>query len=249
MRNRRGVQVTLLCSVLAAALGGAAGAAEVSVQGHALVYKAKVGEVNTVVVRHIAGETSTVQFTDSTAPLVGFNFCHSNGPHVVICEVQDPTFVSLDLGNLNDQVSQTDVSTGQSLPMRISGGLGNDILTGGFGADTIDGGEGTDVIDGSDGDDVITGGAGDDQIKGGRGKDSIDGQIGDDTIDGGAGDDVIHGGAGSDRITGGAGADKLFGEAGKDILNSRDGETDALDCGIGNDTVDRDPADTIKQCP
>jgi Ca2+-binding RTX toxin-like protein len=200
------------------------------------------------VVKHIVGTRDTIHINDSTAPLIPVPPCVRNGADGVTCDVDHVTFVSLDLGNENDKASQALVSADQSLPMKISGGFGDDTLTGGFQADIIDGGPGNDVIDGDDGDDVLTGGAGDDRIQGGRGKDTIDGQLGDDTLDGGLGDDVIHGSAGADSITGGKGSDKLFGDVGKDTLNSRDGETDALDCGIGKDTVDRDPADTLKHC-
>lgn len=238
------VKAVLSCGALAV-LCGPAGAGEVRVQGTAVFFTAKAGEVNTVFVRHI---DDLVQVTDSTTRLFPVSPCKRVTDNEVSCTVENVSFISLDLGNLNDKVSQAEVSVVQSIPMKIFGGLGNDILTGGFQQDTIDGGPGTDIIDGSDGDDVITGGAGDDQILGGRDRDTIDGQIGDDTIDGGVGDDVIHGGVGADRITGGPGADKLFGDAGKDILNSRDGAIDALDCGTGKDTIDRDPNDTLKHC-
>jgi Ca2+-binding RTX toxin-like protein len=244
MTKSRSVKVALLCGGLAV-LCGPAGAGEVRVQGTAVFFTAKAGEVNTVFVRHI---DDNVQVTDSTTRLFPVAPCTFVNEHEVSCRVENVTSISLDLGNLNDKVSQAEVSTGQSIPMKIFGGLGNDILSGSFQQDTIDGGAGTDVIDGSDGDDVITGGAGDDQTQGGRGSDTIDGQVGDDTIDGGIGDDVIHGAVGADRITGGPGVDKLFGDAGKDILNSRDGAIDALDCGTGKDTIDRDPNDTLKHC-
>jgi Ca2+-binding RTX toxin-like protein len=240
----RAVKVALLCGV-PVALCGPAGAGEVRVQGTAVFFTAKAGEVNTVFVRHIDDD---VQVTDSTTRLFPVAPCAFVNEHEVSCTVENVSFISLDLGNGNDKVSQAEVSSTQSIPMKIFGGLGNDILSGSFQQDTIDGGPGTDVIDGSDGDDVITGGAGDDQILGGRGNDIIDGQVGDDTIDGGIGDDVIHGAVGADRITGGPGVDKLFGDAGKDILNSRDGAIDALDCGTGKDTIDRDPNDTVKHC-
>jgi Ca2+-binding RTX toxin-like protein len=249
----RGVTVALACGVSAAALGAPAGAGEVRVEGHAVFFKAKLGEVNTVVVTHIAAgfdspNPDVVRITDSATDPVAIPPCVKNGADTVVCEVQQPSFVSLDLGNKDDTASQTAVASPQSLPMKIFGGLGNDTLNGGFGADTIDGGPGVDTINGDDGDDVITGGAENDIIQGGRGADTIDGQLGNDTIDGGPGDDVIHGSAGDDTITGGAGSDKLFGDAGGDTLRSRDGEVDTVDCGIGNDTVDRDSNDSTKQC-
>ena len=249
----RGTGIGVLCGILAAALCAPAAAGEVSLQGQAVFFKAKIGEVNTIVVTHQVtgepGDPSTVAVKDSTAPIVAISPCTKNGNDTVVCTVQTPSFVSLDLGNKNDRASQTVVSSDQSLPMQISGGLGNDTLSGGFKADTIDGGPDSDVIDGDDGNDILKGGAGNDQIRGGRDADNIDGELGDDPVlDGGAGNDVIHGGPGNDRLTGGAGSDQLFGDPGNDTLSSRDGETDALDCGIGNDTVDRDSGDSTKRC-
>jgi Ca2+-binding RTX toxin-like protein len=240
----RAVKVALLCGVLAA-LCGPAEAGQVSVLDRVIVFTAKAGEVNTVLIRHLGDQ---IHITDSTQRLFPVAPCTFVDEHEVTCRVENVSLISLDLGNLNDKVSQAEPNQGSAIPMKILGGLGNDVLSGGFAGDTIDGGAGTDVIDGSDGDDVITGGAGDDQIQGGRGSDTIDGQVGDDTIDGGIGDDVIHGGVGADRITGGSGVDKLFGDAGKDILNSRDGAIDTLDCGTGKDTIDRDPNDILKHC-
>jgi Ca2+-binding RTX toxin-like protein len=242
--------IGILCGVLAAVLAGPAGAGKVRVQGQAVLFEANAGEVNTVVVTHIPGnDESTIEIGDSTAPLLAVPPCSKNGPDAVVCTVQQPSFVSLDLGNKDDKASQTFTSTGLSLRMRIFGGLGNDTLSGGFNEDAIDGGPGTDVIEGDDGDDVLTGGSGNDRLRGGRGNDTIDGQLGDDPeLRGDAGSDVIHGGPGGDTLIGGAGSDELFGDIGNDSLNGRDGETDALDCGTGNDTVDRDASDTTKRC-
>ena len=255
----------IACAVLLSAasivvFAGAASAAEVRVEGLTVFYKAKTGEVNTVVVTHIPGSgdpgassVSTIQIRDTTAPTTPLSGCTRNGPDGVACRVQVPAEVlprvSLDLGNKDDQASQTTASSQFSLPMDIHGGLGDDTLSGGFNGDTIDGGPGGDTIDGDDGDDVLKGGSGNDRIKGGRGSDRIDGELGDDLeLDGGSGDDVIHGGPGNDHLIGGAGKDQLFGDIGKDTLLSRDGEVDALDCGSGDDTVDRDSADSTKHC-
>jgi hypothetical protein len=244
-----------LLFLFAGSLGRAVDAAEVRVQGQAVIYKAKVGEVNRVVVRSIpaSGDPSGVliagvEITD-TAPLFGLGGCRPNGPDAVLCEIDNPLFVELDLGNKDDEVRQVEVATPFSVPMRVSGGLGNDLITGGFAADVLDGGAGEDTIDGSDGDDVLHGSAGRDTIRGGRGADRIDGDSGDDLLlDGGGGDDEVRGGLGGDTLTGGPGRDRLFGGAGGDRLNSRDGEVDDLDCGSGNDEVDRDAADTTRSC-
>ena len=51
--------------------------------------------------------------------------------------------------------------------------------------------------------------------------------------------------ADSDRITGGAGTDTMLGGAGDDKLWARDGESDTIACGTGNDQVSADPLDQI----
>ena len=254
MTSRR--KLPLLLFVAATLIvGGAAEAAEVRIQGQAVFYKAKVGEVNRVVVRSFPslGDPSGVLIAgveiSDTAPLSGFVGCHPNGPGAVLCEIDNPQFVELDLGNKDDEVRQVEVATPFSVPMRVLGGLGNDLITGGFAADILDGGAGEDTLDGSDGDDLLHGSAGRDTIRGGRGADRIDGDSGDDLLlDGGGGDDDVRGGLGGDTLTGGPGRDRLSGGAGGDRLNSRDGEIDDLDCGSGNDEVDRDAADTTRSC-
>ncbi len=95
----------------------------------------------------------------------------------------------------------------------------------------------------------IDGGLGDDVIKGSLVPDSIDGGTGNDTIDGDEGDDLLKGGTGDDHITGGRGKDRIFGSSGKDTINALDGESDAIDCGIGIDVLNLfDSTDTRKQC-
>ena len=80
-----------------------------------------------------------------------------------------------------------------------------------------------------------------------------------DTIDGGAGNDTIEGGYGHDTITGGPGHDVINGDSsastcnwiqcrnpyGNDKIDARDGESDEITCGIGDDDVEADPVDTV----
>lgn len=80
-----------------------------------------------------------------------------------------------------------------------------------------------------------------------------------DTIDGGAGNDTIEGGYGDDAITGGPGRDAINADVsgttchviqcrmpyGNDHVDARDGEADAISCGIGTDVVEADPEDTV----
>jgi Ca2+-binding RTX toxin-like protein len=91
------------------------------------------------------------------------------------------------------------------------------------------------------------------------GDDKLSGFDLDDTIDGGAGNDAIEGGYGHDTITGGPGRDVINGDAngstchwiqcrspyGNDRIDARDGEADDITCGVGEDVVEADPADTV----
>lgn len=95
---------------------------------------------------------------------------------------------------------------------------------------------------------------GDDRITSGNGRQ---------TIDAGPGTDYIEGGFGNDTITGGPGRDTIAGDFtgsqcgvfqsctiphGDDTINTRDGEADTVDCGVGNDTVVADAVDNLSNC-
>lgn len=85
-----------------------------------------------------------------------------------------------------------------------------------------------------------------------------------DTLDGGPGNDVINGGFGNDTLTGGPGQDTIQADAtsascgwysytckipfGNDVVNSRDGEVDNVDCGVGQDTAVVDTIDVVANC-
>jgi len=142
---------------------------------------------------------------------------------------------------------------------------------GGEGDDTLIAGEGKAALFGGTGDDVIEGDANGLGFwaDAGKGHDTITGGAGDDTLYGGAhspedagDDDLIEGGAGDDLIAGGYGADTLIGGEGDDVINHLgrleeqihwerhdfawhiDNDADALDGGVGNDTLIMDRADT-----
>jgi Ca2+-binding RTX toxin-like protein len=86
-----------------------------------------------------------------------------------------------------------------SVPARIFGGEGNDLLIGGDGNDSISGGAGHDSVSGGAGDDTLQGDAGADQLTAGTGKDSLHAGRGDDRLffddqdraDGGDGTDLF----------------------------------------------------------
>lgn len=97
---------------------------------------------------------------------------------------------------------------------------------------------------------MLTGLGGDDLLRGADGADRLDGGAGDDTLDAGFGDDVIVGGPGKDAISG----DRRGGDCGpywckqpygNDTIDARDGETDSIACGAGQDSVKADRIDVV----
>ena len=168
-----------------------------------------------------------------------------------------------------------DVQTGDGINA-VEGGSGDDRITGGDDGDTLYGGPGWDVVrggggfnfmHGNSGDDIIVGGddmdfifgdSGSDAIEGraeldfiygGAGNDVIDGGKDGDLLSGGSGNDDLYGSQGDDDIRGGTGNDRLNGGLGDDVLRARDGITDVLDCGTGNDVarVDAGEVDRAKR--
>jgi hypothetical protein len=182
------VAVTFVC--VWTGLPRLAAAGVVRVEGTAVVFKAGNNEANTLVInaRGSAFNPATGQFvpgftvSDSTAPINGGPGCQTF-VGAVVCDIVQASFISLDLGDKNDVVSQQEREPGDAVPMRVKGGTGNDTLTGSPRGDDLDG---------QLGDDTITGGGGSDSISGGAGKDTInalDGQR--DTINCGFGRDTV----------------------------------------------------------
>jgi Ca2+-binding RTX toxin-like protein len=126
-------------------------------------------------------------------------------------------------------------------------------------AKTIKGGSSGEVIKGTKKRDRIFGRGGDDLIKGKKARDRLSGNKGDDTLEGGKGKDKLRGGPGRDILSGGPGNDRMVGgrgfnqlnmrdgveqgSPGNDVIDARNGETDEIDCGAGNDTVYVDRAE------
>lgn len=86
---------------------------------------------------------------------------------------------------------------------------------------------------------VVRSGGGNDTLTGSSGGLSVD------TLDGGSGRDDIDAGVGNDRITGGSGRDHLRGGPGNDRISARDGQSDNVNCGVGEDTVTADRSDKV----
>lgn len=168
-----------------------AAAGTVRVEGSAVIYKAGNNEANTILInaRGAALNPATGQFvqgftvSDSTAFITGGPGCQAF-VGAVVCDIANASFISLDLGDKNDRVSQQEGEPGDAVPMRVKGGAGNDTLTGSSRGDDLDG---------ELGDDTITGGGGSDSIAGGAGKDIIN------ALDGA--NDVINCGLGRDVVT------------------------------------------------
>ncbi len=157
-----------------------------------------------------------------------------------------------------------DVVTGTPVDDSLYGRAGNDALLGLAGNDELDGGPGADGISGGSGDDDSVSYAGapvnvtlDGQANDGAAGEGdnvladvedIYGTDASDVIVGSAAANTIDGNAGDDRINGGPGADSLIGGEGNDQITSRDGSTDSVDCGPGEDSVFYDANDILRNC-
>lgn len=114
--------------------------------------------------------------------------------------------------------------------IRISGGLGDDLVTIGSDATpitlpaSVSGGDGDDTLISGTGNDSCSGGNGADQITGAGGDDVIDGDNGNDDLHGGDGRDSVCGGRGDDRLQDDSGRDSVFGNAGNDLIYFHDDE-------------------------
>ena len=131
-----------------------------------------------------------------------------------------------------------------SVPARVDGGIGSDVLYGGSAGDVIHGSFGDDAVFAMGGRDRVFGGSGNDTIRGGEDGDVLQGNGGNDDIRGGDGNDVVFGNDGNDRLGGDEGDDRLYGGAGDDWLGSvsfgplpREDGDDVLSGGPGADRL------------
>lgn len=95
---------------------------------------------------------------------------------------------------------------------------------------------------------TVLGGHGAHRIVGRGGNDRLCGGRGDDYLHGGSGRDILQGGEHDDRLVGGTGSDVLNAGPGSDSVNARDGESDRVSCGSGNDSARVDRSDTVVAC-
>ncbi|MGB7157945.1 MAG: calcium-binding protein [Tepidisphaeraceae bacterium] len=149
-----------------------------------------------------------------------------------------------------------------TIPGKIEGGRGNDLLSGGKANDSILGGGGDDYMFGGDGNDILDGNTQSDDFLGGLGRDTAsyfhrtanvtvglgnfadDGEIGE-------GDnvrtdiEVVYGGAGNDTISTTSGkAVRFYGFAGNDTLIGGSG-ADLFDGGAGADSLTGNGGDDL----
>jgi hypothetical protein len=258
-RNRLPVPLIVLAASIALAASAApAMAANVAgPDGTGLNYTAGAGETNNLRVTQMG---LTVVFHEDI-PITTSNPACLASAGDVICAITLPTFMSVDLGDLNDQTTLTGVSfTTQQL-----GGPGNDTLRGGdsndffvmeAGSDTYVGGDGFDdiaifadvattvTLDGVAND----GAAGEGDNVSADVEDVGTFQIQPVTITGSAAANDLRGGDGADTVDGGAGNDTLFGGSGNDTLRARDGFADRVSCDEGTDTAVVDTLDTVSGC-
>jgi len=153
----------------------------------------------------------------------------------------------------------------------VTGGLGDDVIRGSAAANTLFGGPGDDILDGAGGADLLSGGIGVDTVdyslrllgvsvdldgipddgEPSEGDnvvtdiENILGGSGPDTLRGGGGPNRLSGGAGADIIDGLSGTDTIEGGEGSDTIQAKDGATDVISCGDGNDTLTRDIQDIV----
>jgi Ca2+-binding RTX toxin-like protein len=132
----------------------------------------------------------------------------------------------------------------------LRGGAGNDQLFGNPGNDSLLGGDGNDLLRGGNGNDSLSGGNGDDTIgedSAPNGADSIRGDQGNDTVDYSARsapvnvslDDQPNDGdrRSAERDNVSSTIDRVLGGSGSDVLTGRDGLSDTLVGGAGDDYV------------
>jgi Ca2+-binding RTX toxin-like protein len=201
-------------AMLALAAPPAAHAGTATTADGRLRFTANAGEVNTLTVQRVSG--NTFRLTDTGAVIVAGTGCTQESPNVVTCTPPGGPIIA-NLGDQNDRATSR-----TSRGVQFFGEDGNDRLAGASGRDTIDGGNGDDNLTGGSGRDRIRGRGGNDQLFGNSGNDGLSGDDGNDLIDGGSGNDTESGGNGDDTLresNSPNGADVLSGDSGNDTAD------------------------------
>ena len=119
----------------------------------------------------------------------------------------DIQLIRIFAGNGDDIVNIKLSEDGETIPVEIFGGKGDDFLVGGPGDDLLVGGSGADILEGGWGNDELDGGWGSDQLDGEAGNDFLYGGQGNDSLQGSEGDDYLYGNGGCDTLISGTGMD------------------------------------------
>ena len=159
----------------------------------------------------------------------------------------NPGLVDHDRDGIGSACDPGDLAPGPCANHR-GGTSGPDLLRGSSFGDRITGGGDNDVIEGLEGDDCLFGQADDDRVIGGDGVDLVKGNDGNDVLRGNGGDDRLVGGTGDDSLDGGAGENTYSGQSGDDNIISRNGVTERVNCGRGQDRATVDAEDTPVGC-
>jgi serralysin len=252
-RTRRLARTTLIACVAAAALPGAASAANVSASGANLTFNAASHEPNDVIIQKLA---SSYRVSDNANTLSVGAGCSSLNAHQADCPLGTITLVKVNLFDQDDLARMVGVFNSQVFggrgTDRLTGGDGNDLLNSGAGVDDrLFGGDGQDTLDGTAGSvpQALFGGAGNDIIKSGDVQgdsffvgffSQLDGGPGTDTMTGSSANELFLGGPGNDTMTGGSGGSSGFGGGGDaiDVVRYDDhaaGVTVTTGDGIAND--------------
>lgn len=225
--------LALLPLLLLLALPGPASATftERNAAGELVVTGGDAG--NTVTVELVNGE---YMVTDTTDDMGAGDNCSKPTPssHTAMCDAAPVAKFTVNLDKGNDKFAST-----APIPLKVTGGAGNDNLTGGPMGDTLIGETSPD--DPGTGQNEMDGGGGNDDVFGGGGADIVKGGPGDDGVAGAGGDDVVQGGDGSDSVIGGPGNDMMLGDAGNDFLYPGAGPANGVGDGdtmSGGDGID-----------
>lgn len=248
-RTATGIPLVLAAAAGVLAAPGVATAAPQPAQVHVeligsapvLWFEAGSGAVNDVEVRTTA-QGYEMEDLNGTVVLntTGALGCIQANSRTIACPNIPNLRARADLADGNDIFG----SLGSSLPVRVYGGDGNDLIhtgwsddyvEGGAGADAIYGESGDDHLEGDGGDDLLSGMAGDDLLRGAWGADKLYGLDGDDHLYGNDAEDTLQGGAGGDYLDGGWRHDVILGNGGNDTLIGDSDFSDDLYGDAGND--------------
>lgn len=247
-------RTVFILTLVSALCASGATAATLDFKGDFYLFEASFGEMNVVEITGSKLTPTVIEIRDIHPIVLKTSKCTQLSATSVRCpafltgDADQIILVELRLGNMDDTLTVLTpivvpvavIAYGQTGDDTLNGSPNGDWLDGGWGKDTLNGGAGDDDLLGGENDDVLNGGAGADRLIGGMGMDILDGSSGADLLKGEEGPDILVGGGGGDRIEGGLGRDQIFAE---------DNEIDSIDCGPGDDVLERrDDGDLVQNC-